>query len=74
MTWDFRTFWASGFNWIAAESWNIIFLMTVRWSIGDPSILNPWSNFLGLTAVEALIIRIGIWGPVYYDYNEEPPK
>ena len=22
----------------------------------------------------ALIIRIGFWGPLYYNYNEEPPK
>ena len=21
-----------------------------------------------------LIIRIGFWGPLYYNYNKEPPK
>ena len=24
--------------------------------------------------IGALIIRIGFWGPVYYNSNEEPPK
>ena len=24
--------------------------------------------------IEALIIRIGSWGPVYYNSNKEPPK
>ena len=24
--------------------------------------------------VEVLIIRIGFWGPVYYNYNKEPPQ
>ena len=24
--------------------------------------------------IEALIIRIGFWGPLYYSYNKEPPK
>ena len=23
--------------------------------------------------IGALIIRIGFWGPLYYDYNKEPP-
>ena len=25
-------------------------------------------------SIGALIIRIGFWGPVYYNYNKEPPK
>ena len=24
--------------------------------------------------IEALIIGIGFWGPLYYNYNKEPPK
>ena len=24
--------------------------------------------------IGALIIRIGFWGPLYYNYNKEPPK
>ena len=29
----------------------------------------------GITAnVGASIIRIGFWGPLYYNYNKEPPK
>ena len=24
--------------------------------------------------IGALIIRIGLWGPLYYNYNKEPPK
>ena len=27
-----------------------------------------------LFTIEALIIRIGFWGPLYYSYNKEPPK
>ena len=26
------------------------------------------------TNISALIIRIGLWGPLYYTYNKEPPK
>ena len=32
---------------------------------------------MGLRNIGALIIgkiRIGFWGPVYYNYNKEPPK
>ena len=24
--------------------------------------------------IAALIIRIGVWGPLYCNYNQEPPK
>ena len=24
--------------------------------------------------LEALIIRIGCWGPLYFNYNQEPPE
>ena len=29
---------------------------------------------MAVTNVGALMIRIGFWGPVYYNYNKEPPK
>ena len=37
-----------------------------------PSTPNPKTDVA--TAIGALIIRIGFWGPLYYNYNKEPPK
>ena len=33
------------------------------------------SGVLGFgSTIGAVIIRIGFWNPLYYDYNKEPPK
>ena len=35
----------------------------------------PGSDFSGLGFnIGALIIRLVFWGPLYYNYNKEPPK
>ena len=31
-----------------------------------------WQGASNIEAV--MIIRIGFWGPLYYNYNKEPPK
>ena len=31
-------------------------------------------EYPGVSNIGALISRIGFWGPLYYDYNKEPPK
>ena len=30
-------------------------------------------SIVGFYDIGALIIRIGFWGPFYYNYNQEPP-
>ena len=35
-----------------------------------PVVAMSWSA----VTIGALIIGIGFWGPLYYDYNKEPPK
>ena len=39
-------------------------------------ISQSWAmNFISISAnMGALIIRIGFWGPLYYNCNKEPPK
>ena len=34
--------------------------------------LTEFKFYIG--ALGALIIRIGFWGPLYYNYSKEPPK
>ena len=47
------------------------------WSIGNPAKDGPGPQHrrdLGASrTVGALIIRIGLWSPLYYSYNNEPP-
>ena len=39
---------------------------------GQLLLLRPGSQAWNI--VGALILRIGSWGPLYYNYNKEPPK
>ena len=31
-------------------------------------------TIMGLCNIEAVIIRVGVWGPLYYKCNKEPQK
>ena len=43
------------------------FVKQEPWRVGG---LQPlWAHNVG-----ALLVRIGCWGPLYYNYNKEPPK
>ena len=35
---------------------------------------NPLKERSPPDKIGALLIRIGFWGPLYYNYNKEPPK
>ena len=39
-----------------------------------PPKLSPIGNNDSVTNIGALVIRIGFWGPLYPNFNKEPPK
>ena len=35
---------------------------------------NRRESIVGVHDIGALIIRLGLWGPLYWNYSKEPPK
>ena len=47
----------------------------IRHDFGTRSLSRPRGfGVLSSGYIGALIIRLGFWGPLHYNYNKEPPK